>query len=207
MAQPINDDAASQSDGAPLRSTTRIRAEREQMLAERYGGFSWGADFIGFAVAAFFTVVFFGIVGAIVGTVGYQLHAQVPKVGAAVSPQTQQLGIGGLIGGLVALFLAYLIGGYAAGRMARFDGAKNGVAVVIWTVIVAIVLGIVGAALGNKFNVASQLHLNIDKATLTAAGAISIAVALIVMLVAAALGGAMGARYHRAIDRDAGLTR
>jgi hypothetical protein len=188
-----------------LRSASSIRAEREQALLERFGGFSWGADFLGFAVALFFTIVFFGIVGAIVGTVGYQMGAPVPKVGTAITSTTEKLGIAGLIGGLVAVFLAYLIGGYAAGRMARFDGLKNGVGVVIWTIVVAIVLGIVGGALGNRFNVATQLHLNIDTATLTTAGAISLLVTLIVMLLGAMLGGIWGVGHHRAIDREAGL--
>src|SRR5437588_8833209 len=110
-----------------LRSTRSANADSNTYVATaRPGGFYWGSDFIGFAVALFFTIVFFGIVGAIVGTVGYQMGAPVPKVGGPISNTTQSLGIGGLIGGLVALFLAYLIGGYTAGRMARFDGARNG---------------------------------------------------------------------------------
>jgi hypothetical protein len=170
----------------------------------RYRGFSWGADFIGFAVATFFTVLFFGIVGAVIGTVGYQMGAKVPKVGAPISGTTQNLAIGGLIGRLIALFLAYLIGGYAAGRMARFDGVKNGIGVVLWTIIVIVVLGIIGAILGNKFNVASQLQLKIDTQTLTTGGAISLLVTLVVMLLAAMLGGWMGVSYHRRIDREIG---
>lgn len=184
-----------------LRSADSIRAERKQYLLDNFGGFFWGSDFIGFAVAMFFTIIFLGIVGAIVGSVGYQMGAHVPKLGSAVPGSEQTLGIGALIGSLVAVFLAYLIGGYTAGRMARFDGLKNGIGVVIWTVIVAIILGIVGAVAGTKFNVASQLHLNIDRATLTTGGIISIAVTLIVMLLGAALGGSMGAAYHQKIDR------
>jgi hypothetical protein len=165
----------------------------------------WGADFIGFAVAIFFTMVFFGIVGAIIGTVGYQMGAPVPKVGGPVTGTTQNPGLAGLIGGLVAIFLAYLIGGYTAGRMVRFSGVVNGIGVVIWTVIVAIILGIVGGALGNRFNVANQLHLHVNTTMLTAAGVISIIVTLIVMLLGAALGGQMGANYHRGIDREMGV--
>jgi hypothetical protein len=186
------------------RSTRSIRVQRQRTLLDRYGGFYWGSDFIGFAVAIFFTILFFGIVGAIVGTVGYQLHAPVPKLGGHMTTTTQQLGIGGLIGGLVALFLAYLIGGYTAGRMARFDGLKNGIGVVVWTIIAGVSLGIAGASIGMRFNVASQLHVTIDRATLTVGGGISLAVALLIMLLAALVGGILGARYHCAIDRDIG---
>lgn len=178
------------------------RYARTQMV-ERYGGFYWGADFIGFAVAMFFTMVFLGIVGAIVGGLGYQLGQPLPKIGHAVSQTSQNLGIGALIGSLVAIFLAYLIGGYAAGRMARFSGARNGVGVVIWTVIVAILLGVAGAVLGSQFNVASQLHLKFNPQSMTAAGAISGVITLLVMILGATIGGVMGERYHRDIDRDA----
>lgn len=198
MAQPAD-------QGDYLRSASSVRAEREQQLLARYGGFSWGSDFIGFAVALFFTIVFFGIVGAIIGTVGYQMGAPVPKASTGLTSTTVNLGIAGLIGGLVAIFLAYLIGGYTAGRMARFDGVKNGIGVVIWTVVVAIILGVVGGVLGNRFNVASQIHLNVNGSTLTTAGVISLVVTLVVMLLGATLGGAWGARYHRLIDREAGL--
>jgi len=197
-------DASTLTDGgAPEVVRTRRYAQRE--LSDRFGGFYWGADFIGFAVAILFTMVFLGIVGAIVGSVGYQLGQPLPKIGHAVSQTQQTLGIGALIGSLVAIFLAYLIGGYTAGRMARFSGARNGLGVVIWTVIVAIILGIAGAALGSNFDVASNLHLKFDPQTATAAGVISGVITLLVMILGATLGGILGERYHRSIDRDAGL--
>ena len=198
MAQPADEQPA-------LRSVSSIHQERERLLIDRYGGFSWGADFLGFAVAVFFTVVLFGIVGAIIGTVGYQMGAPVPKAGH-IGGTTVNLGLAGLAGGLIAIFLAYLIGGYAAGRMARFNGALNGLGVVIWTIIIALLLGVLGAALGSSFNVGSQLNLHISATNVTIAGIISLAVALVVMSLAAILGGMLGAGYHRAIDRDAGIS-
>ena len=188
-----------------LRSVDSVRGEREQRLISRYGGFDWIATFLGFAVAIFFGVVLLGIVGAVVGAVGFQLHAPVPKVGSSVTSTTQTLGIGALISSLVATFLAYLIGGYTAGRLARFEGRKNGIGIVAWTIVVGIILGILGAILGNKFDVGKQLHLHIDTATLTTTGLVSLAVTLIVMLVAAIIGGSLGERYQRRIDREAGV--
>ena len=184
-----------------LYSASSLQEQRRQDLLARYGGFYWGADFLGFAVATFFTIVFLGIVGAIIGAVGYQLGAPVPSVHTSslngVATTTQQLGLGGLIGALIAVFLAYFLGGYAAGRMTRFDGVRNGVGVVIWTIIVAIILGILGAIFGSKFNVGSVLHLNISASTLTTAGVISLIVTLVVMFLGAMLGGAVGGRFHR----------
>ncbi len=194
MAQPADNSDA-------LYSVSGVRARRRAALQDQFGGIAWGADFLGFAVATFFTVVLFGIVGAIVGTVGYQMGAPVPKVGAQITNTTQNLGIAGLIGGLIALFIAYFLGGYAAGRMARFSGVAQGIGVVIWTVVVALVLGAIGAALGSRFDVASQLNLHINTGVLTTAGVISLVVTLIVMLIAAILGGLAGVAYHRSIDR------
>lgn len=198
-AAPVNADAP---DTTVLRTTRSVRTARYDALAERYGGFSLGASFIGFCVATFFTLVFLAIVGAIVGTVGYQMGAPVPSTGHAVSGTTQNLGLGAVAGSLIALFLAYVIGGYTAGRMARFSGRENGLGVVLWTVIVAVILGIAGAALGSRFNLASQLHLNISASTLTTAGVVSLVIALIVMILGAWLGGLLGERYHRRIDND-----
>lgn len=188
-----------------LQSADSLRSEREQRLISRYGGFDWIATFLGFTVAIFFEVVLLGIVGAIVGAVGFQLHAPVPKIGSSITGTTQQLGIGALVGSLIATFLAYLIGGYTAGRLARFEGRKNGIGVVLWTIVAGIILGVLGAILGNKFDVAKQLHLHIDTGTLTTTGLISLAVTLCVLLLAAILGGSLGERYHRRIDRETGV--
>jgi hypothetical protein len=193
-------------DGGAVRSISSVRTDRRAELRARYGGFYWGSDFIGFAVATFFTIVFLGIIAAVAGGVGYQVGAPLPKIGHSVSSTTQTIGIGAAIASLIGLFIAYIIGGYTAGRMARFDGVKNGIGVVIWTVIVGVILGVAGGILGNKFNVASQLHLNINSSTFTTAGIVALAVSLIVMLLGAMLGGLMGERYHRKIDRDAGVT-
>jgi hypothetical protein len=51
--------------------------------------------------------------------------------------------------------MAYYCGGYVAGRMARFDGLKQGVAVWLWTIIIATVLTIVGLIAGTRADVLS----------------------------------------------------
>lgn len=187
------------------RGVETIQGARTRRVRARYGGFSWGVDFIAFAVASFFTVVFLAIVGALIGGVGYQLDAPVPPLGGAFASPSQPLGVSGVVGALVAVALAYLIGGYAAGRMARFDGVQNGLGAVIWTIVVGIILGLVGAVFGTKSNVASQLHLTINTTALTLAGLISLAITLLVMVVAVAIGGRLGAAYNHKIDRAAGV--
>jgi hypothetical protein len=180
-----------------FRSIGTIRAERKPTLEERFGGFSIGSDFIGWVVATFFTIVFAGIVAAIIGSAGYQLGGSL----SGTSGASQTLGLAGLLGGLVAVFLGYLIGGYTAGRMARFDGVKNGIGVVLWTIVIGIVLGIAGGVFGGQFGLADRFRLDADPRTLTIAGIVSLAVSLVVMLLGAILGAVLGTRYHRKIDR------
>jgi hypothetical protein len=194
------------NDVGALRSITSVRADRRAELRERYGGFYWGSDFIGFTVATFFTIVFLGIISAAAGDVGYQVGAPLPKIGHSVSATTQTIGIGAVVASLIGLSIAYIIGGYTAGRMARFDGAKNGIGVIVWTIIVGVILGAAGGMIGSKFNLASQIHLELSSSTFTTAGLVALGIALVVMMLGAILGGAMGERYHRNIDRDAGVT-
>ena len=116
-------------------------------------------------------------------------------------------GIGGGIAVLVVLFLAYLAGGYVAGRMARFDGARQGVAVWVIGLLVVIALAVLGLVLGSKYNVLQSLNLPripIGEGTATTAGIIALVAILLVTLLGAVLGGKTGERYHRKIDR-AGL--
>ncbi len=57
---------------------------------------------------------------------------------------------------LVVVFVSYLAGGYVAGRMARFNGVRQGVGVWLWAIIVTVVLAILGLIAGNRFNVLSR---------------------------------------------------
>ncbi|HEX6508424.1 MAG TPA: Yip1 family protein [Chloroflexota bacterium] len=188
---------------APTRNRSLTPADYVADLQDRRSGFYWGADFIGFAVALFFTILFLGIVGAVAGIIGYVNGAPLPKAGHTISSTAQNIGIGVAAASVVGLFLAYLIGGYTAARMARFSGAKNGLGVVLWTVIVATILGAAGAMLHTRLHVASQLHLSSGHSTLTVAGIAALVVALAIMLLGAVLGGKVGEQYHRRIDRDA----
>jgi len=118
--------------------------------------------------------------------------------------QVKTLGIGGGIAVLVVLFLAYLAGGYVAGRMARFDGARQGVAVWVIGLLVVLLLAAAGAILGGQYNVLQQLNLPripIDEGTATTAGLITLVAILLVTLLGALLGGKLGERYHRKVDR------
>ena len=116
----------------------------------------------------------------------------------------------GLVGGiilLVVLFVAYYCGGYVTGRMARFNGIKQGLAVWLWGVVMALVIAAVAAIAGAQYDVFAQLklpRLPVNEGQVTATGAIVIGAAILAALLGALLGGLAGMRFHRNVDK-AGL--
>jgi MFS family permease len=90
--------------------------------------------------------------------------------------------------------------------MARFDGMRQGIAVWVWTLLVGAVLAIVAIIGGSQYDVFAQLNLPnvaVGDQTLTTGGAITLAAALVVTLIAAIAGGKLGDRFHRRVDRFA----
>jgi hypothetical protein len=124
--------------------------------------------------------------------------------------QTESIGFVGGIVLLVIIFVSYLAGGYVAGRMARFNGLKQGLGVWLWAVIMAILVGIAGWLAGARFDVLARVNsfprLPLNEGTLTTGGIIVAVGVVAASLVGAMLGGLAGMRYHRRVDR-AGLGR
>jgi hypothetical protein len=172
---------------------------------QRFGGIKWGAAFFGWLSANGLAVLLIALVSAAGVAIG--LTQGVPSAGEATS-NAGGIGLGGGIALLVVLFLAYLAGGYVAGRMSRFDGARQGVAVWLIGLLVVVALAVVGAVAGAEYNVLSQLNLPripVDEGTATTAGIIALVAVLVVTLIGAVLGGKLGERFHRKVDR-AGFT-
>lgn len=167
----------------------------------RFGGIQWGAAFFGWLTANGLAVLLLALVGA--AGVGLGLANGIDTADEAAD-QAGTLGLGGAIAVLVVLFLAYLAGGYVAGRMARFDGVRQGLAVWLIGLLVVLVLAGVGALLGAEYNVLAELDLPripIDEGTATTAGIITLVVIVVVTLLGAILGGKLGDRFHRKVDR------
>jgi MFS family permease len=204
-------DHVQQDPNAPVRrtdgATVTRGAERDAVAAQhaRYGGVKWGAAFFGWLTANGFAVILLALLSA--AGVALGLANGVDTADEAAN-QAQTIGIGGGIAALAVLFLAYLAGGYVAGRMARFDGTRQGFAVWLIGLLVVLVLAVAGAILGSQYNVLQQLNLPrfpVDEGTLTTAGIVTLVAILLVTLLGAVLGGKLGDRYHRKIDR-AGYT-
>lgn len=167
---------------------------------DKFGGLNAGAAFFGWIVAIGMAILLAGIVGAVLAAVGSSV--EVTQNDAERSAGT--IGLSTAIVLVVILALAYLAGGYVAGRMSRFDGARQGVGV--WTIglLVTIVAIALGAIFGNKYNVLERVDLPripISTDDLTWGGVVTGVAVLIATLAFAMLGGVLGHRYHHRVDR------
>ena len=102
----------------------------------------------------------------------------------------------------VLIFFAYLVGGYAAGRMARFAGAKQGIAVWLWQ-IMALILGSLATFLMPQLFQNSVASLSLQKliAGDFANGLLAVLLVLALSFLGAILGGLCGRLYHRRVDK------
>ena len=187
-----------------------LQALRTRQRAS-FGGLAWGSAFFGWLTAAGLTAILAGILAAagvalgLTDAGGDEVRG-VTSLDEETGASNETIGLGGGILLLAVLALAYYAGGYVAGRMARFDGARQGVGVWLWGIIAAVVIALIALIGGSEYNVLDQLNLPripIDQGDLTTGGAIALAVALLVTLLAAMLGGKAGERYHRRVDRTA----
>lgn len=172
---------------------------------EKFGGVNLGAAIFGWLVAVAVAVILTGVIGAVVAAIGSEIQ---------VSPTEAELEAGSL--GLTAaavlvavLLVAYYTGGYVAGRMSRFDGGKQGVAV--WGIGLLVTLAAValGVAFGAQYNILDRVNLPripVPTDTLTASGLVTAGALLLGTLLMAMLGGTVGTRYHSRVDRAARRT-
>ncbi len=171
---------------------------REARLREVYGGVDWLASFIG----CVFALVCGGVLLSLASLVMANLLGLAINLGG---PQFDATVITSLVLVGVALFVAYFLGGYVAGRLARFDGGRNGAATVLWGILLSVLLALFGSLLpGLGFVQAFVQDSAIPAASgLAQAGLVGLGVvigALLLELLGGFLGGRLGNSYHTRID-------
>lgn len=166
-----------------------------------YGGFNFGAAFFGWVVAVGIATL---VIAILTGAGSAVALTSINHVTA--NTLTHNAATVGLVSGLfvlVALAIAYFAGGYVAGRMSRFDGARQGFGVWAIGLIVTVVLGFLGATVYARFNLLQQLnlpHIPSGQASFTKDGLIIFILSIVITFIVAIVGGKMGERYHRKID-------
>ncbi|WP_435768816.1 hypothetical protein [Nocardioides sp. SYSU DS0651] len=174
----------------------------ERHARDEYGGVNLGAAFFGWLVAIALTVLLTSIVGAIASAIG----ANTDFSQNDVQREAGAIGLGVAIGFVIVMAIAYYAGGYVAGRMSRFDGGKQGLAVWLIGLVVTLLAVGLGWAFGSQYNILDRVSLPrfpIPTDAATVGGIITAAALLLGTLLAAMAGGKVGRRYHSKVDRVA----
>jgi hypothetical protein len=179
----------------------RRKLAAQARLRDRFGGRKVGAAFFGWLVAIGMTVLLTTLATALGVAIGTSMGLD--PAGADAAPI-------GLTGGavlLAVLAISYFTGGYVAGRLARFDGASNGILTWVIGLLVTVLTVVGGMVFGTaRSDLLDDVTLPTvpgDWSQLTVAGVVVLAVVLLVTALAAALGGRLGERFHRRVDRAA----
>jgi hypothetical protein len=173
---------------------------------ERFGGINWGAAFFGWLVA----IGIAALLTALVSAAGAAIALTEIDTGVEAIAKADTIGIVGGIALFGVTLIAYFAAGYVAGRMSRFDGARQGFGVWAWGIATAVVLAAAGAIAGEEYNLFADLDLPripVDEGDVTTGGAILLAAVLLGSLLAAIAGGKTGEQYHRRVDAAGNTVR
>ena len=170
----VDDRPVTRTDPVATDDTTTLdRREVVGRQKDAFGGMKFGSCFFGWLTASGTAVLLVALVTGVGQRSGLSQNVDV------TNPTTAQTESIGFIGGIVLLaiiFVSYLAGGYVAGRMARFNGLKQGLGVWLWAVIMAILVAVAGWLADARFDVLAQLNsfprLPLNEGTLTTAGVI-----------------------------------
>jgi hypothetical protein len=198
---PGDANGATATAARPRATDDAVLLDRDARLRQRdeFGGINWGASFFGWIVAVGLGVLLTAIVSAAGAAIGL-------TNGNTAKSNADTIGI---VGGALLIAIAvisYYAGGYVAGRMSRFDGARQGFGVWLIGLLITLAVAAAGAILGDQYNVFEKLNLPripVSTSDLTTGGAIALAAIALGSLIGAILGGKVGTRYHRRVDRAA----
>ncbi|WP_162924472.1 hypothetical protein [Rubrobacter indicoceani] len=190
---------AARQEAAYARGYFESEEERSERLREIYGGVDWLASFLGFIFAAVAGGFLFGVASLILVPLGVSV-----QVGGALTAAA----ITALVLLAVLVFLTYLFGGYVSGRLARFDGGRNGAMSVVWALLVGFLLFVAGTLLPGTvgesvrdFYQGSLLPTLSSLLDLGAAGIGAVVGVVIIAILGGIVGGKIGSRYHEEIDQ------
>ncbi|MGF1617541.1 MAG: hypothetical protein ACFCU2_06980 [Acidimicrobiia bacterium] len=179
---------------------TRIEGSQDlSRVYERFGKADFLASLVGM-FAGFGALVFLGaLFGAGAAGIDFQIN-MLNEEGVL-----DEASIIGLIVAAVVVFAAFIVGGFAAGRMSRYNGGMNGLGAGLWALLLITVFAALGAWVGAEYNAFSAADLpnwvaQIDADDLTTGAVIGAVVLSASMLFGGYTGGRLGELYHRRVD-------
>ncbi|MFT4469280.1 hypothetical protein ACMX2H_05160 [Arthrobacter sulfonylureivorans] len=193
------------SDTSAYRPEAALDAESLYLREHNaFGGVRLGSAFFGWLSASGLIVLITSVAVGVAAAFGWANEAQVRGWLDNIAASSGPAALTSAIALAVIFLLAYLGGGYVAGRMARFDGIRQGLAVWLWGLVMSFLAGLIGLAAGGLGVLTGPSVPVIERPLqeLTVPGLIALAVVLLASLAGALLGGAAGMRYHRAVDRS-----
>jgi hypothetical protein len=183
------------------RSEVLLELRRRELRRERleFGGrIQWEAAFFGLLAAV-------GLAACLVAMVlGGLIAAGVTDAHEDATGLVDQMMVGGGVISLAILALSYLTGGYVAARMARFDGWRQGLGILLLSLFVVLAAAVTGWIAGGKLDPIESISLPsnpVDEGPLHQGAGVIAPVLVVVPLLTALIGGVLGDRFHRAVDR------
>lgn len=166
---------------------------------EKYGKADALASMVGMFAGLGFMVFLSALLAAGAAGITYQLNLMNDE-GAL-----DDLSVLGLTVAALVVFASFIVGGFAAGRMARYRGGLNGMGSGLWLLLLVAVFAAAGAWAGVEYNAFNRIDLpnwfaQLDVDDLTTAAIVASGVLIIATLAGGYIGGRLGETYHRRVD-------
>jgi hypothetical protein len=184
-------------------------ALRRELLTEQkqeFSGMRFGAGLLGWFAATGFGVSVFVVFAAIASAVVAASSGSSPDgFRGFLGDNAEVLSITTGIVVLVIVFAGYFVGGFTASRVARFSGFKQGLATWLWGLVITIVVGVIGAVVGVQAGDQSAPNPMVpsmdDLSSTSVESFVFLGLLVVLSFGGAVLGGLLGQRWHRKVDR------
>jgi len=166
---------------------------------ERYGSSDFLASIMGMFTGLGVLVFLSALIAAGAGGIDYQLNV------INTEGTLDEASIVGLVVAAIVVFASFVAGGFAAGRMARYNGGINGLGAGLWMILLVAVFAALGAWVGVEYNAFGSADLpnwfaQLDVDELTTMAIVASAVLVLATLGGGYIGGRIGEVYHRRVD-------
>ncbi|HVR32961.1 MAG TPA: hypothetical protein VMS74_09690 [Acidimicrobiia bacterium] len=184
-----------------MSTRSRIRGAETSIasIRERFGGIDTPAALGGLLAIIGVLALISSLVAAGAGALTYQVNA------IDLDGNLQEMEMVGVLLATLVVFVAGLVGGWVAGRMARFDGVMNGIAAAIWLLLLVAVFAALGAWVGEEYNAFRRAGLpdwlgQLRADDLTFEVIVASAVGIAALFTGALVGGGLGDAHNRKVD-------